>query len=54
MGAVMATDRVMRCGRDELKTAPLILVDGKMKYYDPLEQNTSRWDKRSVEGEVKG
>jgi putative component of membrane protein insertase Oxa1/YidC/SpoIIIJ protein YidD len=46
MGAVIATDRVMRCGRDELKSAPLILVDGKMKYYDPLEQNTFWWDGR--------
>jgi len=46
MGVMIATDRVMRCGRDELKTAPLIFIGGKMKYYDPLEQNTSWWDKR--------
>jgi hypothetical protein len=32
---MIATDRVMRCERDELKTAPLIFVGGKMKYYDP-------------------
>ena len=46
VGTMIATDRVMRCGRDELKTAPLIFVGGKMKYYDPLEQNTSWRDKR--------
>lgn len=44
VGAMIATDRVMRCGRDKLKWAPLILVDGKVKYYDPLGQNTSWWD----------
>ncbi len=46
VGTMIAADRLMRCGRDELKSAPLIFVDGKMKYYDPLEQNTSWWDKR--------
>lgn len=46
IGAMIAADRLMRCGRDELKSAPLILVDGKWKYHDPLDQNTSWWDKR--------
>ncbi len=46
VGTMIAADRLMRCGRDELKSAPLIFVDGKMKYYDPLEQNTSWWDKQ--------
>ena len=43
MGAMIAADRLLRCGRDEMKSAPLIFVDGKWKYYDPLEENTSWW-----------
>lgn len=46
-GAMIASDRIMRCGRDELKTAPLIFVEGKPKFYDPLEWNTSWWDKNT-------
>lgn len=42
-GAMIAADRLMRCGGDEMKSAPLILVNGKHKYYDPLEKNTSWW-----------
>lgn len=47
LGAMIASDRVMRCGRDELKTAPVILVEGKPKFYDPLERNTYWWDKNT-------
>jgi len=46
IGAMIATDRVMRCGRDQPKSTPIIILDGKMKYYDPLEQNTSWWDNK--------
>jgi hypothetical protein len=35
----MSMDRLMRCGRDETRTAPRILVHGKWKYYDPIESN---------------
>jgi len=38
-GWVMTCDRLMRCGRDELKSAPRVLIDGKWKYYDPVESN---------------
>ncbi len=38
-GWIMTLDRLMRCGRDEIKSAPRIRVDGKWKYYDPLEKN---------------
>lgn len=54
LGGMIATDRVMRCGRDELKTAPLILVEGKPKFYDPLEWNTSWWDKNADRTDRKG
>ncbi len=38
-GWVMSMDRLMRCGRDEIRMAPKILVNGKLKYYDPIERN---------------
>jgi hypothetical protein len=38
-GWVMTMDRLLRCGRDELKTAPRVFVDGQWKYYDPVVQN---------------
>lgn len=45
-GWMIASDRLMRCGRDELSLAPKIYVDGRMKFYDPMEHNTSWWDKK--------
>lgn len=36
IGWVLSLDRLMRCGRDELKIAKRIMVSGKLKYYDPL------------------
>ena len=41
-GWIMTMDRLMRCGRDETKSAPRIWVRGKMKYYDPVENNDLR------------
>ena len=38
-GWVMAMDRLTRCGRDEIKWAPKIRVNGVLKVYDPLEAN---------------
>jgi putative component of membrane protein insertase Oxa1/YidC/SpoIIIJ protein YidD len=38
-GWVMSMDRMMRCGRDETRLAPKIWVNGKLKYYDPIEKN---------------
>lgn len=38
-GWVMSMDRLMRCGRDEIRIAPKIWVNGKLKYYDPIEGN---------------
>jgi putative component of membrane protein insertase Oxa1/YidC/SpoIIIJ protein YidD len=45
IGGMIASDRLMRCGRDEVRLAPKIYVDGKLKFYDPLENNTFWWDK---------
>ena len=38
-GWIMTMDRLLRCGRDELKTAPRVFVNGDWKYYDPVDQN---------------
>lgn len=39
----MALDRLMRCGRDEMKFAQRIRVNGKWKFYDPVEYNDFWW-----------
>ena len=43
VGWMMTFDRLMRCGRDELKTAPRIQVADQWKYYDPVEYNDDWW-----------
>ena len=43
VGWMMAFDRLLRCGRDETRLVPPILVDGKWKYYDPVENNDFWW-----------
>lgn len=45
-GWIMTTDRLIRCGRDEIRRAPRIIVGGKWKYYDPLHENDSVWRKQ--------
>ncbi len=42
-GWVMAMDRLLRCGRDEIKRVPKIRVNGSLKYYDPIEANDFWW-----------
>lgn len=42
-GWLMATDRLMRCGRDEIRLAPKIQVNGRVKYYDPVDGNDFWW-----------
>jgi Putative membrane protein insertion efficiency factor len=43
LGWAMAMDRLLRCGRDELRRAPPILVNGQYKFYDPLSANDNWW-----------
>lgn len=42
LGLVMAFDRLIRCGGDELRLSPKVLSDGKWRTYDPVEAN--QWD----------
>ena len=43
IGWLMATDRLMRCGRDETRLAPKIRVNGRVKYHDPVDNNDFWW-----------
>ena len=38
-GWVMSMDRLMRCGRDEVRLAPKIWVNEEWKVFDPVETN---------------
>lgn len=39
MGWIMATDRLMRCGRDELQHSPKVATRDGWRFKDPLENN---------------
>ncbi len=43
MGWIMTWDRLLRCGRDELRLSPGILVNKEAKCFDPLENNDFWW-----------
>ncbi|MFY9943306.1 MAG: membrane protein insertion efficiency factor YidD [Desulfobacterales bacterium] len=43
VGWVMTMDRLMRCGRDGLRWAPRVVVNGRVKYLDPLAANDVWW-----------
>ncbi|MCD6586802.1 MAG: membrane protein insertion efficiency factor YidD [Desulfobacteraceae bacterium] len=43
VGWMMMFDRLMRCGLDETRLSPEVLVDGNWKHIDTLEQNDFWW-----------
>lgn len=43
IGWVMACDRLMRCGRDELRLSPAVWNDGRRRCYDPVHRNDFWW-----------
>jgi len=43
MGWIMSCDRLMRCGRDELKTCPPIRINSEKLCYDPVNNNDFWW-----------
>ena len=43
VGWMMTLDRLMRCGRDDMQSTPLIHIHGEWKRYDPLEANDFWW-----------
>jgi len=48
IGWMMASDRLLRCGRDEVHLSPKVLVDGKWKIWDPVEKNDSWWREKQI------
>jgi hypothetical protein len=43
IGWMMACDRLLRCGRDEMHRQPKIWVKGQLKCYDPVADNDFWW-----------
>ena len=43
VGWIMTVDRLFRCGRDELRLAPQVMVNGQRRWYDPPENNDFWW-----------
>ncbi|WP_373501138.1 membrane protein insertion efficiency factor YidD [Desulfococcus sp.] len=43
VGWMMATDRLMRCGRDETRHSPRVKIHGEWRYYDPVDRNDFWW-----------
>ncbi|MCP3940086.1 MAG: membrane protein insertion efficiency factor YidD [Desulfobacteraceae bacterium] len=43
VGWIMACDRLVRCGRDEVTISPLRFVNGKSYTFDPVDANDFWW-----------
>jgi putative membrane protein insertion efficiency factor len=43
IGWVMTCDRLFRCGRDELRLSPEIILNDELRCLDPLENNDFWW-----------
>lgn len=43
MGWIMSCDRLVRCGRDEIKLSPTVMVNDTRLSYDPVENNDFWW-----------
>ena len=43
MGWIMSCDHLVRCGRDEVKLSPTVLVNDAKLSYDPLSNNDFWW-----------
>lgn len=42
-GWIMSCDRLLRCGRDEIKRSDAILLNGEKRCYDPVSHNDFWW-----------
>jgi putative membrane protein insertion efficiency factor len=45
MGWIMTWDRLLRCGRDEIKRSSRMVVMGKEKCFDPVGNNDFWWSR---------
>ena len=43
LGWIMCSDRLMRCGRDEIKLSPHVLIQGEKHSFDPVNHNDFWW-----------
>jgi putative membrane protein insertion efficiency factor len=44
-GWIMTCDRLMRCGRDELRLGSPVIIRGKTRTYDSVNKNDFWWNK---------
>jgi putative component of membrane protein insertase Oxa1/YidC/SpoIIIJ protein YidD len=42
-GWIMTCDRLMRCGRDELRLSDMVLINGRKRSHDPVSNNDFWW-----------
>jgi hypothetical protein len=45
-GWMMTVDRLIHEGREEASISPMVLLDGKYKIYDPVENNDFWWHRK--------
>ncbi len=45
MGWILTCDRLLRCGHDELRLSPKVIVNGGPRTFDPVDANTRWWKK---------
>ncbi len=43
IGWIMAMDRLVRCGRDEVRLSRHVIINGRDKVLDPVENNDFWW-----------
>lgn len=43
VGYIMTCDRLMRCGRDEVRLSSPVWINGKRRCYDPVRNNDFWW-----------
>jgi putative component of membrane protein insertase Oxa1/YidC/SpoIIIJ protein YidD len=48
VGWMMTVDRLLRCGRDELDSAPRVFDGGRLKAFDSVENNDFWWASPSI------
>lgn len=42
-GWILTCDRLLRCGRDEVRLSPKVRANGRPRTFDPVEANTRWW-----------
>jgi len=45
MGWLMTVDRLIHEGKEEIRVSPLVYVNGRLRIYDPVENNDFWWPK---------